>query len=84
MCPALAGGFFTTSAAGGPVPFSKVGMDWQIGIDVCLLPCVKQTAGGSFLQHGELGSVLCDDLKGWGWGVGDRDGQEGGGVYTHN
>ena len=30
-----------------------VGMNWEIGIDVCALPCVKQIASGNLLYSAE-------------------------------
>ena len=29
------------------------GMNWEIGIDICALPCIKQLVGGSLLNNTE-------------------------------
>ena len=58
-------------------------MNWEIGIDIHRLLCIKQIASGKLLHSRELGSVLCDDLEGWdrGGGVGGRPKKEG--IYVH-
>ena len=56
------------------------GMNWNIWIDIYTLLCVKSIVSGKL--HGELSSVLCDDLEGWdGGGVGGRNRREGKYVY---
>lgn len=48
-------------------------MDWESSTDTYSLPCVKDIASG---KHRELRLVLCDHLKGWGWGEGGSWGRE--------
>ena len=57
------------------------GINWEIGTEVCALPCVKQIASGKLLSSTRM--VLCDDLEGWdgrGWG----EAQEGGYKYAYS
>ena len=42
-------------------------MNWEIGIDIHSLPCVKQIARGKLLDPTGSSVVLCDGLGG-GWG----------------
>ena len=57
------------------------GMNWEIGTDVCALPCAKHRARAARCR--ELSWVLCDDLDGWD-GVGDgQAGQKSGDVCIH-
>ena len=37
------------------------GVNWEIGIDLRAVPCIKQIASG----NSELSSVLFGDLEGW-------------------
>ena len=42
------------------------GMNWETGVGLCILPCVKQIASGNLLyKHRELNSVLCDRSGRW-------------------
>ena len=50
---------------GGPVG----GMNLEIGVDVCALPCVKQIDSGNLLYSAESSLALCGDLDGWDGGV---------------
>lgn len=56
------------------------GTNWDISIDICALPCVKQIASGELaIKHRKLSSILRDDLNGWdvGLGGGGREVQGG-------
>ena len=44
-------------------------MNWETGIDICTVSCVKFRA----IKRRKLSSVLCDNLEGWD----GRDFQEG-------
>ena len=47
------------------------GTNWESDIDMYTIPCVKQIASGKLL-YSPGSSALCDDLEGWGGGVGER------------
>ena len=55
----------------GPGLQGRGGMNWETGIDVCALPCVRQ----------ELSSVLCGDQDGW--NVGRMGGRKKDSIYIH-
>ena len=56
-------------------------INWETGIDVCALPCVKQRAGGSLL-HRTGSSAWCSVVMEMdGMGVGED--QEEGAVCIH-
>ena len=41
-------------------------MNWEIGTDIYMLPCIKQIASGKLLyNHREFNSVFGDDLERW-------------------
>ena len=52
-------------------------MNWEIGINIQRLPCVKQIASGNIMYSTGSSAQYCDDLEGW-----DR-GRGRGYVYTH-
>ena len=54
-----------------PWAAGRGGMNWETGIDVCALPCVRQ----------ELSSVLCGDQDGW--NVGRMGGRKKDSIYIH-
>ena len=56
------------------------GTNWESDIDMYTIPCVKQIASGKLL-YSPGSSALCDDLEGWGGGVGERYKREGTYVY---
>ena len=57
-------------------------MNWEIGIDIYTLPCVKQIASGNLLYGaGRSASVLCDDLDGLDEGEGGRSKKKG--IYVY-
>ena len=41
------------------------GINWEIGIGVCTLPCVKQRASGKLLHSVGSSALLCGDRDGW-------------------
>ena len=41
------------------------GKNWENGIDIYTLLCIKQMASGKLLYSKEFSVVLCDDLEGW-------------------
>ena len=43
-------------------------MNWEIRIDICTLPCVKQLVGSCCIAQG-VSSELCDELAQWKWKV---------------
>ena len=38
-------------------------MNWEIGIDIYTLLCIKEITNENLLEHRELYSVLCGDLS---------------------
>ena len=57
------------------------GMNWEIGIDIRALCCIKQTANGNLRYR--AGSSVWWDLEGWdGRWVGRRSKREG--TYVYN
>ena len=51
-------------------------MNWEIGINIQRLPCVKQIASGNIMYSTGSSAQCCDDLEGW-------DGGEGGDTCIH-
>ena len=39
------------------------GMDWEVRIDLCVLPCVIQIASGKLLYCMGSSAQFCDDLE---------------------
>ena len=64
-------------------------MNWEIGIDICALPHVKQTASGNLrYSTGDSAlysvfSVFSPLLDEWGGEWGGREVQEGGDICAH-
>ena len=40
-------------------------MNWEIGIDMYTLMCIKWITNKNLLYNREISSVLCDHLEGW-------------------
>ena len=62
----------------------KGGMFWENSIETCILSSVKQI-GQSRLDAWDKcsGLVHWDDPEGWDGEEGEREGQDGGRMYTH-
>ena len=51
------------------------GMNWDSSINICTLPCERDSSWEPGAKHRKLSSVPCDDLEGWnGCGKGGSDG----------
>ena len=59
-------------------------MNWEIAIDVCALPCVKEIASRNPLYSAgaQLGALWCPRWVGWGR-LGGRSIREGIYIYIH-
>ena len=59
-----------TDVGNGHMDVVGVGMNWEIGINVCALPCIKQRASGNPLtaRGAQLRSLWWHRWMGWGLG----------------
>ena len=56
------------------------GTNWEIGIDICSLPCIKQLASGD-LPYSAGSSARCPEMT-WRGGIVGREVQERGDICT--
>ena len=58
------------------------GMNWEITIDICALPCVKQIAGG-YLLYSTGSSARCSVMTWMGWRKNRGEIQHGEDIYIY-